>query len=70
MHLKDFAITHDNQISYAEIGQGNLNWLAIIQAADLSGCQWFVVEQDTCPGDSFDSLRQSFNFIRDNLCSA
>ncbi len=37
-------------------------------AADAAGCEWFIVEQDTCPGDPFDSLRMSFEFIRDNLC--
>jgi hypothetical protein len=31
------------------------------------GCAWFIVEQDTCPGDPFDSLRQSFDYIKANL---
>ena len=69
LHLKDCAILPpDNRVAPAEIGQGNLNWPAIIQAAEIAGCEWFIVEQDTCPGDPFDSLRQSFEIIRDNLC--
>jgi len=69
IHLKDYTVLPDNKVTYTEIGNGNLNWKRIIAAADTAGCQWFAVEQDTCPSDPFDSLRQSFNFIRDNLCS-
>ena len=69
IHLKDFAINDANEIIYSEIGNGNLAWPEIIAAAEESGCTWFAVEQDTCPGDEFDSVRQSFEFIRDNLCA-
>jgi sugar phosphate isomerase/epimerase len=68
IHLKDYAIDSDNKVTFAEIGYGNLNWMEIIAAADDSGCQWFIVEQDTCAGDPFDSLKMSFDYIRDNLC--
>jgi len=66
--MKDFAITPDNKIAFAEIGQGNLDWPRIVAAAEASGCEWFIVEQDVCPGDPFDSLRQSFEYIRTTLC--
>ena len=69
IHLKDYIVRPDNKVDHCEIGNGNLNWPRIIAAADAAGCQWFAVEQDDCPGDPFESLRQSFNFIRDNLCS-
>ncbi len=68
IHLKDFAINDAREIIYSEVGNGNLAWPEIIAAAETSGCKWFAVEQDTCPGDEFDSVRQSFDFIRDNLC--
>jgi sugar phosphate isomerase/epimerase len=69
LHMKDYAVVlPDNKPAMAEIGNGNLNWPAIIAAAEESGCQWFIVEQDICPIDPFDSLRQSFDFIRTNLC--
>ena len=68
LHMKDFAITPDNKIAFAEIGQGNLDWPRIVAAAEASGCEWFIVEQDVCPGDPFDSLRQSFEYIRTTLC--
>jgi len=69
LHLKDYMITPDSRPTFAEIGRGNLNWKAIIAAAEEGGCQWYVVEQDICDGDPFDSLRISFEYIRDSLCS-
>lgn len=69
IHLKDYKITEDDKPIYAEIGAGNLNFDKIIGVAEDAGCQWFIVEQDTCPGDPFDSLQQSFEYISANLVS-
>ncbi|WP_106381008.1 sugar phosphate isomerase/epimerase family protein [Abditibacterium utsteinense] len=69
LHLKDYAIGADNTPDFAEIGSGNLEFPAIIAAAKQSGCEWFIVEQDTTPADPFDSLQISFNYIRDHLCA-
>ncbi|MCC5807482.1 MAG: sugar phosphate isomerase/epimerase [Opitutales bacterium] len=69
LHLKDFRTTEENKPTFAEIGNGVLDFKAIVAAAETSGCQWFIVEQDACPGDPFDSLAQSFRYIRDNLVS-
>jgi len=38
-----------------------------IAAAKASGCEWFIVEQDSCPGDPFDSAKLSFDYIKANL---
>jgi len=70
LHMKDYTVTTQNQATFAEIGNGNLNWKRIIPAAEASGCQWFCIEQDTCPGNPFDSLKQSFDYTKANLCSA
>ena len=63
LHLKDYRITDDNKPDFAEVGQGNLNWNAIILAAEKSGCEWFIVEQDTTPNDPFESLKISFDYL-------
>lgn len=68
IHLKDYGFTKENQPTYCEIGHGTLNFSRIIAAAEASGCQWFIVEQDTCPGDPFDSIKQSFDTIKATLC--
>ena len=68
IHMKDFGVSRDNRTAtMMEIGNGNLNWPAIIQAAEKSGCEWFIVEQDICPGDPFDSIKISYDYIKANL---
>ena len=48
-------------------GNGNLTWQAIIEAAEKSGAKWYLVEQDTCPGDPFDSVAQSYAYNSGHL---
>jgi sugar phosphate isomerase/epimerase len=67
LHLKDYAINAELQPTFAEIGHGNLDFKAIVAAAEDAGCEWFIVEQDVCPGDPFDSLKMSFDYIAANL---
>ena len=67
LHLKDYAVEANGTPRFAEIGSGNLDFKAIIAAAEESGCRWFIVEQDTCPGDPFVSIKKSFDYIKANL---
>lgn len=67
LHLKDFQTTAENKPLFAEIGTGVLDFKRIIAAAERSGCKWFIVEQDVCPGDPFESLQASFEYIAENL---
>jgi len=67
IHLKDYCFTPANQPTYCEIGSGTLPFARIIAEAEAGGCEWFIVEQDTCPGDPFESLAKSFAYIRQNL---
>jgi len=69
MHLKDYGFTTENKHTWCEIGAGTLPFDRIIPAAEAGGCEWFIVEQDTCPGDPIDSLRQSFDYLRSHLIS-
>jgi sugar phosphate isomerase/epimerase len=61
VHLKDMTATQPP--TFAEVGTGILDWPGIFAAAEAVGTQWYLVEQDTCPGDPFESLRTS----RENL---
>jgi sugar phosphate isomerase/epimerase len=67
LHLKDYATDASGEARFAEVGNGILDFRTIIATAEASGCQWYVVEQDTCPGDPFESIEQSFRYIKDNL---
>lgn len=63
IHLKDMAIVNNNQV-FAEIGEGNINWPAVLHACRDTGVEWYVVEQDTCLRDPFESLAMSFNYLQ------
>jgi sugar phosphate isomerase/epimerase len=67
LHMKDYAVGPDGKPRFAEIGSGNLDFKSIIAAAEQSGCEWFIIEQDTCPGDPFESLKSSFDYVVANL---
>lgn len=67
LHLKDYMIGDDNKPIMCEIGNGNLNWHAIVRAAEISGCEWYIVEQDRCPADPFDSLTQSWKYLTTHI---
>ncbi len=62
VHLKDMEII-DNEISYAEVGKGNMNWPGILQACRQIGMEWYVVEQDTCRGNPFESIAISYEYL-------
>lgn len=60
VHLKDMAILPDGAQAFAEVGEGNLNWPAILAACEAAGVKWAVVEQDLCRRDPFESLQISY----------
>ncbi|MDR2572229.1 MAG: sugar phosphate isomerase/epimerase [Oscillospiraceae bacterium] len=72
IHFKDYAIdwkAQDNGLEqvckrYAEIGQGNINWPAVLDACIDAGVEWYVVEQDRTVADEFDSLKISIDYMR------
>ncbi|MDO8684766.1 MAG: sugar phosphate isomerase/epimerase [Armatimonadota bacterium] len=64
LHLKDMAITNDMKQLMAEVGEGNLNWLAILDASEKAGVIWYIIEQDICQRDPFESLAISLRNLR------
>lgn len=66
VHLKDLEII-DHQQVFAEVGEGNLNFKAIIEACRETGVEWFVVEQDVCRRDPFESLAISLRNLKQYL---
>jgi len=63
VHLKDMGILDGKQIM-AEVGEGNLNWPAILDACREAGVRWYIVEQDTCQRDPFESLAISLKNLQ------
>jgi len=63
LHLKDMTNQGGQQLM-AEIGEGNLDWPDILAAARQAGTEWYIVEQDTCQRDPFESLAISLRNLR------
>lgn len=64
-HVKDMAKT-PNQ-TFTEVGNGSIDFKKIFAQAEKSGLDYFFVEQDTTPGNPYDSITQSINYIKKNL---
>ena len=63
VHLKDMVMRGHEQLM-AEVGEGNLNWPAILDACREAGVVWYIVEQDTCQRDPFESLAISLSNLK------
>ena len=64
-HVKDMAKT-PNQ-TFTEVGNGSIDFKKIFAQAEKSGLDYFFVEQDSTPGNPYDSIIQSINYIKKNL---
>ena len=63
--IAKFMQIFTNTIEFAEVGEGNLDMKAIIEAGLESGAQYFLVEQDDVYGkDPFDCLQTSAENLR------
>jgi len=66
IHLKDMTITPDREIRMAEIGEGNMNFASILEAAEAGGVEYYLIEQDQCyDRDPFESLAISYRNLRE-----
>lgn len=64
LHLKDMTM-HGTEQFFAEVGEGNMNWERILEAARNAGTRWYIVEQDRCERDPFESLEISLKNLKD-----
>ena len=62
VHLKDKEVV-GNEPVMAPVGEGNLDWPALLAALRAAGTEWYCVEQDVCRRDPFDCLRSSFEYL-------
>ena len=67
VHLKDLEVTGWEPPTYAPVGEGNLDWDAILLACREGGTEWGIVEQDVCRRDPFECLASSYGFLRDRV---
>jgi len=64
-HVKDMDKTAEH--SFAEVGNGSIDFKKIFKYADKAGLKYFFVEQDKTPGDPMNSITQSISYIKKNL---
>jgi len=65
VHFKDMTITPRREVRFAPIGEGNLNWPAILDACRAGGVEYAFVEQDQCYDlDPFEALAVSYRNLR------
>lgn len=62
IHLKD--MTKGPNPTFAEVGDGVLNWTEICSAADEAGAKWYLVEQDSCQRPPLESVKISIENLR------
>jgi len=64
-HVKDMTNTPDK--TFAAVGTGSIDFKKIFRDKAIAGMKYFFVEQDKCPGSPFDSITESYNYIKKNL---
>lgn len=63
IHLKDYAWDGDRKM--AVLGEGNINFDRVFQAAEKAGTRYMMVEQDDCYGeDPFACLKRSYEYLK------
>ena len=62
LHLKAMG-RNDQGPFITEIGNDNMNWAGMLETAEKAGVKYYVVEQDIWPGDPFDSIKQSSDYL-------
>ena len=65
LDMKDFYGIFLSLAQFAEVGQGNMNWPALLPAAQKAGAEYFLIEQDDTYGrDPIDSIRESREYLK------
>ncbi|MET1031581.1 sugar phosphate isomerase/epimerase family protein [Domibacillus tundrae] len=65
IHLKD--MTMDDEQFFAELGTGGVNIEAVLEAAEQTNVEWWVVEQDVSRRTPFESIEISLNYLKTKL---
>jgi len=65
MHIKDMK--NPGAKEFAELGQGIMDFKAIVKAGDEAGADWYIVENDRLSVDSFESIKIAPEYLRENF---
>ncbi len=62
VHLKDMV--KDDSRTFAEVGEGRIDFAPVFAAAQEAGVEYYVVEQDACRRPALESVKISLNNLR------
>lgn len=62
LHLKD--MTKDERQTFAEVGEGCIDFLPILEWGEANGVEWYAVEQDVCERPPLDCLATSLQNLK------
>lgn len=63
LHVKELG-TVDGREDTVEVGQGVLDWPAILEVAEGAGVEWYIVEQDRQTRPALESIAMSYQYLR------
>ena len=63
IHLKDMVGEGDER-TFAEVGEGVLDFGPIFEASEAQGAVWYIVEQDRCARPSLESAQMSVDNLK------
>ncbi|WP_121613407.1 sugar phosphate isomerase/epimerase family protein [Mesobacillus foraminis] len=62
IHLKD--MTNDHRQTFAEVGEGIIDFIPILQWGERNGVEWYAVEQDVCERPPLECLETSLRNLK------
>ncbi len=60
-HVKDMS--KEDKTKNTEVGTGSINYPQILKAAEASGMNHYLVEQETFTRPSIEAMRMSYNYL-------
>lgn len=63
IHLKDMIGEGDAR-TFAEVGEGSIDFEPIFAASEAQGAEWYIVEQDRCARPSLESAKISIDNLK------
>ena len=59
------AFKPGSKFKNTELGRGTIDWPAVLAAAAEAGTEWYLVEQNCEDGPALESIRISYEFLRE-----
>jgi sugar phosphate isomerase/epimerase len=66
LHAKEAPLPGSER-SNPEVGQGSIDWPAIVEASEQAGVEWIIVEQNCTDRPALDSVAASYRYLVDLL---